>query len=91
MIGFYKRYKQRKDKELADRIKARKQYRANLETGILIAKQTMITSPCAVNNMENCKEECTHFANGYVMPKPDFHGGIFYNVQNPKCKLWGAC
>jgi len=88
-MGLFRRYKQRRaQKEEAER-QALDEEEAILQNGVEVRKQIMLKSPCAVNAMENCKAECVHFCNGYVLRLPDLHGGMYFATENPRCRLWG--
>lgn len=89
MIGFYKRYKQRKEENLAQIIQDRKNYIDILESDILIDKKEMLNGKCAPNSMENCNDKCMHFCDGYVKTIFLLDFGSRVVSKKPRCKLWG--
>jgi len=90
MFAFFKNRKIRKEKERQEDIAADKEQEAKAELSLEVYKKNMLSSPCPINHMHNCKEECVHFAGGYTCVMPDFYSGWFYYVEAPKCKLWAA-
>jgi len=59
---------------------ARKQLIKNIENN-------MLSSPCAINSMDNCDRKCVHFKSGTVSTLL-FMNKTYIDSRNPKCKLW---
>jgi hypothetical protein len=60
----------------------------NKETVARLTEQ-MTESPCAINDMSNCTQECVHFKNGGTYALLSISGnGVFHTYSVPSCKLW---
>jgi len=90
MFGYFKNRKARKEKERLEAIAANKERADKVKLELKVSKENMLSSPCAINDMHKCKEECVHFEDGYTYTMPDFNGGLFNMIEYPRCKLWAA-
>lgn len=89
MFGWLKQQRQIAQ-QAEEQEKYRKEQRISKLTDTLKKKrEKMLSSPCALNGMNNCSAQCVHFYVGFVSKNPDLYAeGFFPTHEDPKCKLW---
>ena len=59
----------------------------NAEEKIKNAQAKMLSSPCAINNMDKCDNSCVHFKEGFVSESV-FCAESYVTAVCSRCQLW---
>jgi len=50
-------------------------------------EEKMLSTPCSINNMDNCTKTCVHYKAGFVS-ELEFFDTVYAELRKPRCKLW---
>ena len=82
-------WRARKAKNLQDQKDEADERKLRLEKSLIASNKEMIGNPCAINNMQPCTDECTHFKGAEIKSWINVDPPMFrHYLEGAKCKLW---